>query len=83
MLIGYARVSTDDQDTAAQVKALKAAECERTRLPCVDELFPTITRASLDRRDPLPAHISSKLPCPDQCPATPCPRGRNATAFES
>ncbi len=29
MLIGYARVSTDDQDTAAQVKALKAAECER------------------------------------------------------
>src|ERR1700704_6095767 len=29
MLIGYARVSTDDQDTVAQVKALKAAECER------------------------------------------------------
>jgi hypothetical protein len=29
MLIGYARVSTDEQDTAAQVKALKAAECER------------------------------------------------------
>src|SRR3954464_8431057 len=29
MLIGYARVSSDDQDTAAQVKALKAAECER------------------------------------------------------
>ena len=29
MLIGYARVSTDDQDTAAQVRALKAAECER------------------------------------------------------
>ena len=28
MLIGYARVSTDDQDTAVQVKALKAAECE-------------------------------------------------------
>jgi DNA invertase Pin-like site-specific DNA recombinase len=29
MLIGYARVSTDEQDTAAQVAALKAAECER------------------------------------------------------
>ncbi|HEY4973747.1 MAG TPA: PRTRC system ThiF family protein [Steroidobacteraceae bacterium] len=25
------------------------------RLPCVDELFPQITKASLDRRDPLPA----------------------------
>src|ERR1700738_1174157 len=30
MLIGYARVSTNDQDTAAQVTALKAAGCERT-----------------------------------------------------
>ncbi|HXA68585.1 MAG TPA: recombinase family protein [Bryobacteraceae bacterium] len=29
MLIGYARVSTDDQDTSAQVAALKAAGCER------------------------------------------------------
>ena len=29
MLIGYARVSTDDQDTAAQVAALTAAGCER------------------------------------------------------
>ena len=29
MLIGYARVSTTDQDTAAQVAALKAAGCER------------------------------------------------------
>lgn len=29
MLIGYARVSTDDQDTATQVAALKAARCER------------------------------------------------------
>lgn len=29
MLIGYARVSTDVQDTAAQVAALNAAECER------------------------------------------------------
>lgn len=29
MLIGYARVSTDDQDTAAQVAALKSAGCER------------------------------------------------------
>jgi DNA invertase Pin-like site-specific DNA recombinase len=29
MLIGYARVSTSDQDTAAQVTALKAAGCER------------------------------------------------------
>ena len=29
MLIGYARVSTDDQDTAAQVAALEAAGCER------------------------------------------------------
>jgi DNA invertase Pin-like site-specific DNA recombinase len=29
MPIGYARVSTDDQDTSAQVKALKAAGCER------------------------------------------------------
>src|SRR3984957_12870475 len=28
MLIGYARVSTDDQDTAAQAAALKAAGCE-------------------------------------------------------
>src|SRR5580700_9557689 len=29
MLIGYARVSTNEQDTAAQVTALKAAGCER------------------------------------------------------
>src|SRR5258705_10286680 len=29
MLIGYARVSTDDQDAAAQVSSLKAAGCER------------------------------------------------------
>jgi DNA invertase Pin-like site-specific DNA recombinase len=28
MLIGYARVSTDDQDSAAQVAALKAVGCE-------------------------------------------------------
>lgn len=29
MLIGYARVSTNDQETTAQVTALKAAGCER------------------------------------------------------
>ena len=29
MLIGYARVSKDDQNTAAQATALKAAGCER------------------------------------------------------
>jgi len=29
MLIGYARVSTNDQETAAQVAALKGAGCER------------------------------------------------------
>ncbi len=29
MLIGYARVSTDDRDTAAQAAALKVAGCER------------------------------------------------------
>ena len=29
MQIGYARVSTDDQDTAVQVTALKSAGCER------------------------------------------------------
>ena len=29
MLIGYARVSTDEQDTAAQVRELKAAGCDR------------------------------------------------------
>jgi hypothetical protein len=29
MLIGYARVSSNDQDTAAQVAALKAPKCER------------------------------------------------------
>jgi len=29
MLIGYARVSTNDQETAAQVAALKASGCER------------------------------------------------------
>ena len=29
MLIGYARVSSNDQDTSAQVAALKAAKCER------------------------------------------------------
>ncbi len=27
MFIGYARVSTQDQDTAAQIAALKAAKC--------------------------------------------------------
>jgi DNA invertase Pin-like site-specific DNA recombinase len=32
MLIGYARVSKDDQDTTAQVSALKAAGCERIYL---------------------------------------------------
>src|SRR5215471_17602248 len=30
MLIGYARVSTNEQETATQVAALKAAGCERT-----------------------------------------------------
>jgi DNA invertase Pin-like site-specific DNA recombinase len=30
MLIGYARVSTNDQETATQVAGLKAAGCERT-----------------------------------------------------
>jgi predicted site-specific integrase-resolvase len=30
MLIGYARVSTNDQETATQVAALKPAGCERT-----------------------------------------------------
>jgi len=29
MLLGYARVSTDEQDTTAQVAALKKAKCER------------------------------------------------------
>ncbi|MER3123758.1 recombinase family protein, partial [Bacillus altitudinis] len=29
MLIGYARVSTHDQDSAVQMAALKAAGCER------------------------------------------------------
>src|SRR5947207_14749523 len=29
MLIGYARVSTNDQETVTQVAALKAAGCER------------------------------------------------------
>lgn len=29
MIIGYARVSTQDQDTKAQITALKAAGCER------------------------------------------------------
>src|SRR6516225_12076834 len=29
MLIGYARVSSNEQDTAAQVAALRAAKCER------------------------------------------------------
>ena len=28
MLIGYARVSTQDQETAAQIAALKTAGCE-------------------------------------------------------
>ena len=29
MLLGYARVSTNEQDTAAQVSALKSAGCEK------------------------------------------------------
>ena len=32
-LLGYARVSTNEQDTAAQVRALKGAKCERGRPP--------------------------------------------------
>ena len=33
MQIGYARVSTDEQDTAVQVAALKSAGCERIYKP--------------------------------------------------
>ena len=29
LLFGYARVSTDEQDTTAQLRALRAAGCER------------------------------------------------------
>jgi DNA invertase Pin-like site-specific DNA recombinase len=29
MLLGYARVSTNEQDTAAQVSTLKSAGCEK------------------------------------------------------
>ena len=29
MMLGYARVSTNEQDTAAQVSALKSAGCEK------------------------------------------------------
>ena len=29
MNLGYARVSTNEQDTAAQVSALKSADCEK------------------------------------------------------
>ena len=39
MLLGYARVSTNEQDTAAQVSALKSAGCEkifREKAPEVD-----------------------------------------------
>ena len=45
MQIGYARVSTDDQDTAAQVSALKAAGCER--------IYKERTPANGDAVDPL------------------------------
>jgi ATP-dependent exoDNAse (exonuclease V) alpha subunit len=33
MLVGYAGVSTNEQDTAAQVRALKGAKCARGRPP--------------------------------------------------
>jgi hypothetical protein len=46
MLIGYARVSKDDQETAAQVNALKAVGCERifVRRPPADAgIVPSFT----------------------------------------
>lgn len=51
MLLGYARVSTNDQETATQVAALKAAGCERggliaRRLPAHGGTGPNSTGSS-------------------------------------
>jgi DNA invertase Pin-like site-specific DNA recombinase len=46
MLIGYARVSTTDQETATQVAALKAAGCERV----FEKYYAGASRLSMMRR---------------------------------
>ena len=53
MLIGYARVSTDDQDTALQLDALKRAGAQRV----FEE-----KRSSADKRPILGACIDSTRP---------------------
>lgn len=40
MLIGYARISTNEQDTMAQASALKTAGCERIFRDVAQQLNP-------------------------------------------
>jgi hypothetical protein len=59
MLIGYARVSTNEQDTAAQVAALKAGKCERVYRE----------KASGGRTVPLRHRAIAKSPWKGECGA--------------